>query len=420
MERKVQKIEAAKPLIPQRKRVCAYARVSSGKDAMLHSLSEQISHYSAFIQSHYDWIYAGIYADSAITGTKEARDDFQRMIEDCRKGEIDMIITKSISRFARNTVTLLSTVRELKSLGIDVYFEEENIHSISGDGELMLTILASYAQEESRSVSENCKWRIRHNYEKGIPNGFQIYGYNIKKRQITINEEQAAVVRYIFDMYVNGAGSVTIAKTLNEKGVPAPAGDTWHPGRIREILKNEKYVGDLILQKYYSDNHITKRSCVNNGEYKKYIVTENHEPIIDRELFDKVQKIIEDKAEHNPYVAPYDYQFKGMVFCGICGAKYYRKRVHTGTPYEKYVWKCDSYSKKGKESCGNKQIPDDVLIGLTEGFDKEIEKILILPRGTVTFVFTDGSEQIRKWEINRKWSDEMKQRNYANQRRRWQ
>ena len=150
--------------LPLRKRVAAYARVSSGKDAMLHSLSAQVSYYSEHIQSHPEWEYAGVYVDEALTGTKDDRDGFQRLLADCRAGKIDMVLTKSISRFARNTVTLLETVRELKTLGVDVYFEEQNIHSLSGDGELMLTILASYAQEESRSVSENCKWRIRNQF----------------------------------------------------------------------------------------------------------------------------------------------------------------------------------------------------------------------------------------------------------------
>lgn len=418
MDRKVQKIEAAKPLIPQRKRVCAYARVSSGKDEMLHSLSAQVSYYSELIQSHYDWIYVGVYADSAVTGTKEARENFQQMLEDCRNGEIDMIITKSISRFARNTVTLLSTVRELKLLGVDVWFERENIHSTSGDGELMLTILASFAQEESLSVSENCKWRIRHNYEEGIPNGFQIYGYDIKKRKITINEDQAAIVREIFNMYSDGIGSITIAKALNKLGIPSPKNSIWHKGEIILILRNEKYIGELMLQKYYSENHISKRTLVNNGELKKYYVTENHEPIIEKDIFEKVQRMLDERNEKNPHIQPYDYPFKNMVFCGECGAKYYRKKVHTGTPSEKFVWKCNSYNNKGKEHCTNKQIPDDVLANLSEAFEKQIHKILIMPENNVKFIFEDGSEEIKKWEINRKWSNEMKQRNYENQRRR--
>lgn len=157
------------PKLERKKRVAAYARVSSGKDAMLHSLSAQVSHYSELIQRNGDWLYAGVYADEAKTGTKDSRADFQRLIADCRAGKIDMVITKSISRFARNTVTLLQTVRDFKAWEVDIFFEEQNIHTMSADGELMLTILASYAQEESRSASENQKWRIKRNFEEGMP-----------------------------------------------------------------------------------------------------------------------------------------------------------------------------------------------------------------------------------------------------------
>ncbi|MBO2517654.1 MAG: recombinase family protein, partial [Clostridiales bacterium] len=167
-------------------RVAAYARVSCGKDAMLHSLSAQVSQYSRMIQSHSGWQYVGVYADEATTGTKDDRADFQRLLDDCRAGKIDMVITKSVSRFARNTVILLSTVRELKALGIDVYFEEQNIHSASADGELMLTILASFAQEESRSVSDNCKWSIREKFKKGEPSFFRCYGYKWVEGQLQV------------------------------------------------------------------------------------------------------------------------------------------------------------------------------------------------------------------------------------------
>jgi len=387
-------------------------------DAMINSLSAQISYYSEYIQSCNEWEYAGVYADEAISGTKDSRPEFQRMIADCKTGKIDMIITKSISRFARNTVTLLETVRELKTMGVDVYFEKENIHSMSGDGELMLTILASFAQEESLSVSENCKWRIRNNYEEGIPNGFTIYGYDIKNRKMTVNEEQANVVRSIFDMYLVGIGSNRIAKYLNENNIPSPKNSVWNKNVVIGILKNEKYIGDLLLQKFYSENHISKRKMKNDGMFKQYYVTDNHEPIISRDDFEKVQKIIKDKSIRNPHVEPYDYRFKGIVFCSECGKKFLRKLVRNDVSSKRYVWKCNTYMYKGKECCSNKQIPDEILITLADGFDKEISKIIVHPDNEVQFVFTDGSEESKKWEINRRWSDKMKEKNYYNQRRR--
>ena len=166
MKRTITKIEA-KPIMVTKTKVAAYARVSTGKDAMLHSLASQINHYKKFIQSNNEWQFVGVYSDQALTGTKETREEFQQLIKDCKTGKIDMIITKSISRFARNTVRLLKTVRELKSIHVDVFFEEQNIHSNSSDGEMILTLLASFAQEESRSVSDNMKWRIKKEFENG-------------------------------------------------------------------------------------------------------------------------------------------------------------------------------------------------------------------------------------------------------------
>ena len=194
MEKVIRKMEADIPSLPLRKRVAAYARVSSGKDAMLHSLSAQVSYYSEHIQSHPEWEYGGVYVDEALTGTKDDRDGFQRLLADCRAGKVDMVLTKSISRFARNTVTLLETVRELKTLGVDVYFEEQNIHSLSGDGELMLTILASYAQEESRSVSENCKWRIRQKFQQGIPTTTRMNGLKFDHGKVTVISDEAKII----------------------------------------------------------------------------------------------------------------------------------------------------------------------------------------------------------------------------------
>ena len=419
MKKVVQKIEQWKPQTVKRLNVAAYARVSSGKDEMLHSLSAQISYYSNLIQMHGEWRYAGVYADSAVTGTKESRDEFQRMLEDCRVGKIDMIITKSVTRFARNTVVLLSVVRELKVLGIDVWFEKENIHSNSGDGELMLSILASYAQEESRSVSENCKWRIRNDFKHGIPTGARVYGYKVKNRQYFVDITEAEVVRRIFRMYSENVGSDVIARNLNEDGIPSPYGVNWCHRGIMDILKNEKYAGDLLLQKYYTADHIAKRSQLNDGTLNKYYVTDNHEPIIERGLYNTVQNIIAEKESKNPHIQSYKYRFKDMLFCENCGFKFYRKKMHTGTPYEHYVWKCKTYAYKGKKCCDSKQIPDEVLTRLADEFDKEISKIIICKDNIVRFIFSDGSEEKRSWEIDRKWTDEMKARNYENLRRRY-
>ena len=277
----------------KKKRVAAYARVSVGTEAMLHSLATQVSYYNELIQKNPQWEFAGVFADAGLTGTKETRPEFQRMLSECHKGHIDLILVKSISRFARNTLTLVNTVRELKALGVGVFFEEQNLNTLSGDGEFMLTILASFAQEESRNVSENLKWRIRKKFEQGIPMVNSLYGYEVKKGCFKVKPDEAQVVKRIYSMYLDNMNYTAIAKALSKEGVPTPLGGLWSASRIANILKNEKYAGDLLLQKTYINNHIEKRSCINRGELPRYYVKDNHEPIVDRETFDAVQRKIE-------------------------------------------------------------------------------------------------------------------------------
>lgn len=416
MQRKVIKIEPKRIKALAKKRVAAYARVSSGKDAMLHSLSAQISYYSEYIQKHIEWEFAGVYADEAYTGTKDERPEFKRLLEDCRCGKIDMIITKSISRFARNTVTLLEVVRELKSLNIDVYFEKENIHSLSGDGELMLTILASFAQEESRSVSENIKWRIRKGFKEGeLVNIRFMYGYSIEKGKIEINEDDAKIVRMIFQDYINGMGATKIAKKLREMGIEKIKGGKWNSERVVEILKNEKYTGNALLQKKYVKDHLTKTLVRNKGELQRYYAEETHPAIIDLETFQKAQKILEErKSKYSNQKESSNQIFSGKIICGICGKKYRRKRVR-----DKFIWQCSTYLKYGKDACPAKQIPEDILISLcnevlgTEEFEKKIKEIQIIEQGKIAFILNDGSIVKKEWSYkprSESWSEEKRQR----------
>lgn len=248
-------------------RTAAYAKVSNGKDAMLHSLSAQVSYYNSLIQSNPEWLFCGVYADEALTGTKDNRENFQRLLSECRAGHIDLIITKSISRFARNTVTLLETVRELKNLNVDVYFEEQNIHSISLDGEFLLTLLGSYAQEESYSASENQKWRIRKDFEQGRLCGITMLSYRRDEHgTLIIIPEEAEIVRMIFNDFLSGMGKNAIASKLLAMGILTKSGGVWTAWSVRRILKNEKYCGDFLLQKSYRENHITKCKMPNHGE----------------------------------------------------------------------------------------------------------------------------------------------------------
>ena len=399
------------PIAPvhKRKRVAAYARVSSGKDAMLHSLAAQVSYYSELIQRNPEWEYAGVYADENLSGTKEARPEFQRMLRDCRDGKIDRILCKSTSRFARNTVTLLETARELKGLGISVSFEKENIDTMSGDGELMLTILASFAQEESRSVSENCKWRVRKKFEQGILTGMRMYGYDVRNGSFTILPEEAAIVQRIFHMYLDGMGSERIMRELNAEGIPAPEGGSWNAGTIMMMLRNEKYAGDLLLQKSYVNNHVEKKQLPNRGELPQYFVAEDHAPIIDRETFDAVQAEIAGRRElHTAKAADAvkrpDMPLGDRIICGICGKKYRRKITRQGTPYAAPVWICATFNYRGKAFCASKQIPEQTLMELIAAALGEnrtaddVDRIEMQPENRVLFVFRDGHAEEHFWK----------------------
>ena len=420
MDRKVQKLDANFPAQPRLLNVAAYGRVSSGKDAMLHSLSAQVSYYSEMIQNHPGWNYCGVYADEAMTGTKDNRENFQRLIADCRAGKIDMVITKSISRFARNTLTLLNTVREFKELGIDVYFEEQNIHTMSGDGELMLTILASYAQEESRSASENQKWRIRKSYEKGevMQWHFQ-YGYNITKDKIEINPEQAEVVREIFKRAIDGESFGSICRNLNARGLYTVFGNKWSACRITEILSNEKYIGDAILQKGYVNNHIEKKTVKNNGELPMYYAEGTHEAIIDKETFEQAQAVV--RAVREKYCgkkSPKRYPFSSIIKCGICGENF--KRV---TCNGRVYWNCRTFQERGKAGCTAKQIPEGILESVTaevlgleifdgEVFKERIDRIEVPGANRLIFFFKDGHIEEQTWKDRSRsesWTLEMRE-----------
>lgn len=288
---KINILEPKTPALKPRKKVAAYARVSMETERLKHSLSAQVSYYSAFIQKNPEWVYAGVYADDAISGTDTGkRGEFNRLIADCDAGLVDIVLVKSISRFARNTVDLLETVRHLKDIGVDVWFEDEGIHSMDGDGELMLTILASFAQEESRSISENCKWGIRKRYERGETRGFKIFGYRTRKGKLVIQEDEAAVVRRIFQMFLDGDSCYIIGQKLAAEGVKSYAGKTLSGEVISGMIRQEKYTGCTLAQKFYTENHITHKQTRNNGELPMYFMEGTHPAIISMETFEAAQK----------------------------------------------------------------------------------------------------------------------------------
>lgn len=405
----IEKIEPSKKL-PKLKNVAAYARVSSAKDAMKHSLAAQVGYYSGMIQSHPGWNYAGVFADEGMTGTKETRNGFQRLLEECRTGRIDMIITKSISRFARNTVTLLSTVRELKSLGIDVFFEEQHIHTLSGDGELMLTILASFAQEESLSASENQKWRIKKNFEEGKPWSGIIYGYRLVDGRFIIQPKEARIVKRVFTEYLAGCGTEAIANGLNSDGATTRKGGRWYPAVIWQMLRNFNYTGSLLLQKTYREDHISKRTRTNDGVLPQYLAEDTHEAIIDTETFEAVQKEIARRQEMYKQRAKsrISYPFSGLIVCARCGRKYKRKTTASG-----HVWICPTFNSAGKAVCPSKQIPEETLTALTADIDLSTVEHMIAEDGNIVRVcFKDGTERELKWKDRSRaesWTEEMRQ-----------
>ena len=419
MERIVTKIEFPEKKKIRLLRTAAYARVSSGKDAMLHSLSAQVSYYNELIQSNPEWLFCGIFADEALTGTKDSRENFQKLLAECRAGKIDLVITKSISRFARNTVTLLETVRELKSLGVDVYFEEQNIHSISPDGELMLTVLAAYAQEESLSASENQKWRIKRNFEQGKIGNIKMLGYRRNKDGVLeIVPKEAETIRMIFQDYLSGMGKLSICNKLNEMHIPTRYGSEWTPEAVRRILRNEKYCGDLLLQKSFRENHLTKRKIENHGEYPQYYVEEAHEAIIDRDTFLAVQNLMKEHQQYAPKTSAVSYPFTSMIKCGCCG-KSYRRKVQQ----YRVIWICSTYNSKGKKYCpDSKQIPEDRIYSACcevlalEKFDEEIFKknirqVIVPEPNVLNFQFADGHEQ------NIRWKDHSRSENWTPEKR---
>lgn len=420
MERVIKQVRFPATGIPKLTRVAAYARVSSGKDAMLHSLSTQVSYYSNLIQNHKGWQYVGVYADEALTGTKDNREKFQQMLTDCHAGKIDMVITKSISRFARNTITLLETVRELKALCVDVFFEEQNIHTMSTDGELMMTILASYAQEESLSASENMKWRIRKGFENGeLINLRFLFGYDIVKGVVAVNPQQAAIVREIFQRFNSRETMGSISADLNNRNIKGNFGGLWCAQRIHTIVTNEKYLGNALLQKTFVNNHLEKRQVKNRGEFPQYYAEGTHDAIIDPETFAKAQERIEAlrlAAEERP--KPTRSAFTGKIRCVKCGKNYKR-----GRHGDRAFWNCSTYLSKGAKVCRCSQIPEPLLYSITaealgfeefdpDAFESKITVIEAHEDNTLVFCFTNGTQTVKRWQHRSRsesWTPEMRE-----------
>ena len=377
---KIRRVQPS-PILQKKLRVAAYARVSV--DTLHYSLAAQVSYYSSLIQNNPAWEYAGVYADEGITGTSTThRDEFKRLIADCNAGKIDLVLVKSISRFARDTVDCLHTVRRLKEKGIAVRFERENIDSTSEDGELLLTLLASFAQEESKSIGDNIRWGVRRRFAQGIPNGHKPpYGYTWDGEMFRIVPSEGEIVKEIYRRYLAGESAYAIAKTLAGRGITGRQGRPIEQTTVKDILSNISYTGTMALQKnYISEGHIRKR---NKGELPMYLVEGIFEPLISRDDFDKAQEIRKLRAERavnrNPVLMP----FSGMVKCGCCGSGFSRR---TAGKYRR--WGCNTRERKGRESCDSRPIKEEELVAAVrtvmekEDFDatklrRKVSKIVI-------------------------------------------
>ncbi len=360
-----------------RKRVAAYCRVSTDGEEQLSSFSSQVKYYTELIEKDPDWMMAGIYSDEAITGTQVSkREGFQKMIKACLDGEIDMVITKSISRFARNTLDTLRYVRTLKERNIAVYFEDEKINTLSMDGELLLVVLSSVAQQEVENISNNVKKGLAMKMSRGEIVGFVGalgYEYDPVTKKISINQDQAKIVQFIFNRYISGVGTSSIARELMNMGVPSPSGaKTWHQSTVAGIIKNEKYCGDLLQGKTFTVDPIAKRRLENLGESDKYLLKDHHEAIVSREVFEKAQEILlkRGKCHSNARLKKDEYRtlytnkyaFSCKCRCGFCGATLTRRTWHSGK-YKKNIWLCITASKSGKKNCPNcKAITEEALM----------------------------------------------------------
>lgn len=377
-------------------RVAAYCRVSTEQDEQLNSFENQVTYYTEYINRNPQYELAGIYADEGISGTStKRREHFNRMIQDCEAGKIDLIITKSISRFARNTQDCLNYSRRLKELGIGVMFEKEAINTMDGSGELLFTILSSLAQDESRSISENCQWGIRSLFKQGVLhlNANRFYGYDKDANgRLVINPEQAQIVRWIYRSYMDGVNPDVLARKLNEDGIPGCMGEPrWKTSTIMGILQNEKHMGDAILQKTFTADFLTKKMVKNEGQLEQYYIKGDHEAIVDKEFWTAVQMEITRRRDYLKQhglrtMGRYtDTQpFSNRVFCGMCGHVFWRRTLSRLNGPVK-VWMCGQrYKEKGKIGCSSKTI-----------YEKDLHKAFLMAWNAI---LKNRSDFLQGWE----------------------
>ena len=337
---------SAQPLSATEKRkVAAYARVSTDEEEQQTSYAAQCDYYERYIKSRADWVFVKVYADEGISGCNtRKREAFKAMVQDALDGKIQLILTKSVSRFARNTVDSLTTIRKLKEHGVEVWFEKENLKTFDPKVEMLLTILASLSQEESRSISENVNWGIRKKMTDGkFSLGYSHFlGYDKGvDGSLVINEEEAKVIRRIYALYIKGMSPYGIAKVLTEEGIKTPGGKTrWSDSTVKSILRNEKYCGRALLQKTFTPDFLTKKTVRNTGQVPSYYVEHSHAPIIDPDVYDMVQRMMEGRKRGRDRISSVSI-FSSKLRCGDCGSWYGSKTWHSTDKYKRVIWQCN-------------------------------------------------------------------------------
>ena len=358
----------------RKRRVAAYARVSTNNEEQLTSYEAQVDYYTKYIQGRPDWEFVKVYTDEGISGTNtKHRDGFNEMIEDALVGKIDLIITKSVSRFARNTVDSLITVRKLKEKGIEVFFEKENIYTLDSKGELLITIMSSLAQEESRSISENVTWGKRKFFADGkvyLPYK-NFLGYEKGEDGLPkIVPDEAEIIRYIYSMFLEGKTTYAIASMLTENGIPTPRQKVvWKPSTIESILTNEKYKGSALLQKTFTVDFLTKKMKVNEGEVPQYYIEDSHEAIIDPSEFALVQA---EMSRRKGLRATYSGNsiFASRIICGDCGSFFGAKTWHSNSKYRRIIYRCfNKYADKEHRCKTPNLTEEDIKTAFIEAFN---------------------------------------------------
>ena len=363
-----------------RRKVAGYARVSTDSEEQENSYEAQVGYFTDYIRNNPEWEFVKIYTDEGISGLNtKHREGFNAMIRDALAGKIDLIVTKSVSRFARNTVDTLTAIRELKAHGVEVYFQKENIYTFDGKGELMLTIMSSLAQEESRSISENVTWGIRKGFSDGkviMPYGSFLGYCKGENGQPEIVPEEALIVQKIYRGFLEGLTPRQIARKLTQSRVPTPRGrDIWSESTILSILTNERYKGDARLQKSFCTDYLTKKFKKNEGEVPQYYVKNSHPAIVSPEVWELVQLEIEDRKIHgNRYSGKG--AFASKVICGECGCFFGAKVWHSTDPYRTVIWRCNS-KYEGTQRCHSTHVRED---DIKDGFLRVMMEII--PRKT--------------------------------------